>query len=152
MMLKLEEIKDITTLMLWRREVIEHVFGQQPDEALLAANRLFYELHVADDSHYALVASADGEECGCGAVCFTEELPSPDNPTGRCAYLMNIYVREPFRRHGIAHAVVRQLIDESLRRGCGKVYLETTADGRSVYQSLGFGDLPDMMKYHQSSL
>ncbi len=146
-MVSLVEVKEIPSLMNWRAEVIEHVFGQKADEALLLANRRFYERHIADGSHYAILAEYDGEQCGCGAVCFSEELPSPDNPSGRCAYLMNIYVREAYRRHGLAHKIVSHLIQESLRRQCGKIYLETTADGRPVYESLGFHDLPDMMKY-----
>ncbi len=146
--MNLREIKDVPTLMRWRKEVIEHVFGQTADDPLLNANRAYYEKHMADGSHFALVADIDGKECGCGAVCFTEELPSPDNPSGRCAYLMNIYVREPFRNHGIAHQIVTRLLEESMQRKCGKIYLETTDDGRPVYRSLGFRDLPDMMKYH----
>lgn len=148
MRVKIREITDLTALMGWRKEVIEHVFGQKADEQLIMANRQYYEKHIADGSHYAVVAELNGAECGCGAVCFTDELPSPDNPTGRCAYLMNIYVREPFRKHGLAHEIVSHLIDESKRRECGKIYLETTDDGRPVYQSLGFRDLPDIMKYH----
>ncbi len=147
-MVKIREIKDIPTLMSWRKEVIEHVFGQTPDEKLLLANRQFYDKHIADGTHYALVVEYDNEECGCGAVCFTEELPSPDNSTGRCGYIMNIYVREPFRKHGLAHEIVKHLIEESQRRGCGKIYLETTEDGKPVYSSLGFKDMPDMMKYY----
>ncbi len=147
-MVLLKEIKDIATLMSWRAEVIEHVFGEKADEKLLLANRQFYEKHIADGTHYALVAQYDDEKCGCGAVCFTEELPSPDNRTGRCAYLMNIYVRDPFRKHGVAHKIVSRLIEEAKYRGCGKIYLETTEDGRPVYQSLGFRDLPDIMKYY----
>lgn len=147
-MILLKEIKDIPTLMRWRKEVMEHVFGQMADERLLMTNRQYYEQHIADNSHYALVVEYDGEKCGCGAVCFTEELPSPDNPSGRCAYLMNIYVREAFRKHGLAHKIVSRLIDESKRRGCGKIYLETTEDGKHVYSSIGFKDMHDMMKYY----
>ncbi len=147
-MVSIREIKDITTLMAWRAEVIEHVFGQKADGTLLQANRQFYETHIADGSHYAIVAACDGEDCGCGALCFTEELPSPDNQSGRCAYLMNIYVREAFRNHGLAHLIVSRLIEQAKSRGCGKIYLETTNDGRPVYESLGFRDLPDIMKYH----
>ncbi len=149
-MVSLKEVTDITTLMSWRKEVIEHVFGQKADETLLMSNRRYYETHITDGSHYAIVAEYDGEECGCGGVCFTDELPSPDNPTGRCAYLMNIYVRDQFRRHGIAHKIVARLIEESSYRGCGKIYLETTDKGRPVYQSLGFRDLPDIMKFHNN--
>ncbi len=147
-MIELKEVSDIVELMRWRAEVIEHVFGQEADEQLLSANRQYYEQHIADGSHLAIVGEVDGVECGCGSICLTEELPSPDNPSGRCAYLMNIYVREPFRNHGIAHRIVSRLIEESQRRNCGKIYLETTDDGRPVYQSLGFSDLPGIMKYH----
>lgn len=144
------EVRDIKLLMEWRAEVIAHVFGRPPGEALMAANRDYYKRHLADGSHVAFVASADGAECGCGGLCLSEELPSPDNPSGRCAYLMNIYVREPFRNRGIAHAIVKRLIREANLRGCGKIYLESTNEGRPVYASLGFRDMPDMMKYFEN--
>lgn len=145
-MISLNQVYDIETLMQWRREVIENVFDQAPSEDLMAQNEGFYRRHLADHSHLAFIASEDGVESGCGSICLTEELPSPDNPNGRCAYLMNIYVREKFRDHGIGHAIVRRLMEEAKLRGCKKIYLETTSEGRPVYESLGFRDLPDMMK------
>lgn len=145
-MFTLIKIDDLDELMRWRAEVIRHVFGEEPTQSLLAANKEYYGKHIADGSHIAFIVSYDGEECGCGAVCLTDELPSPDNPTGRCAYLMNIYVREPFRNHGVAHHVVSRLIEEAKKRSCGKIYLETTDDGKPVYSSLGFKDMLDMMK------
>lgn len=150
-MIEIKRLTDLDALMVWRAEVIAHVFGESASEPLLDANRQYYALHMAAGSHIALVAAKDGEECGCGAVCFTEELPSPDNPSGLCAYLMNIYVREAFRNHGVAHMVVSRLIEESLERGCGKIYLETTTDGKPVYTSLGFRDMPGMMKYYDTN-
>lgn len=149
-MIELKEIKALPTLMRWREEVIKNVFGQEPDKRLLVANRQYYELHIPDGTHLAFVATVDGEDAGCGAICITEELPSPDNPSGRCAYLMNIYVREAFRKQGVAHTIVSRLIEESKRLGCEKIYLETTADGKPVYTSLGFRDMPDMMKYYDT--
>lgn len=147
-MISLRQITALPTLMRWRAEVIRNVFGVDPHPRLLVANRQYYRRHVADGSHLAVVAEMDGEECGCGAVCFTDELPSPDNPTGLCAYIMNIYVREPYRNHGVAHRIVRHLVDEARGRGCGKIYLETTSEGKSLYLSSGFGNMPDMMKYY----
>lgn len=147
-MITIKKVTAIPTLMRWRIEVIRNVFGTEPHPRLLVANRQYYRMHVPDGSHLAFVAEADGVECGCGAVCFTDELPSSDNKTGRCAYIMNIYVREPFRNKGVAHAIVRHLIDEARKRACGKIYLETTPEGKSLYLSSGFGDMPDMMKYY----
>lgn len=149
-MIELRKIKSLTTLMRWRAEVIAHVFQQVPDSCLLEANRKYYIKHIADNTHVAYVAMYDDDEAGCGAICFADELPSPDNPTGKCAYLMNIYVREAFRRQGIGHAIVNALVKVAKTRDCGKIFLETTADGRPLYESLGFSDMHDMMKYYDN--
>lgn len=145
-MISVRRCEDIDTLMRWREEVIFHVFGVTPDAALLEENRRYYESHVRSGRHVALIAYYGGRSAGCGSVCFSEELPSPDNPDGKCAYLMNIYVRDSFRSRGVGHAVVERLVSLARSAGCCKIYLETTEEGRSLYESLGFADLPDMMK------
>lgn len=145
-MIELKQMSDLDQLLVWRREVIENVFDTLPSEELMKQNRDFYIRHLADGSHLAFMALEDGKEAGCGAVCLTEELPSPDNPSGKCAYVMNIYVREKFREQGVAHAIVTRLIEEAKKRGADKIYLETTPQARPVYESIGFHDLPDMMK------
>ena len=133
--------------MKWRREVIENVFDEVPSARLMEANRKYYDTHISDGSHIAFLALYNDQECGCGSICLTDELPSPDNPSGHCAYLMNIYVRKPFRTHGIGHAIVTKLLEAAGGLECGKIYLETTPEGRRVYESLGFHDMRDMMKY-----
>lgn len=143
----IKSLTDIDSLMSWRREVIGEVFGVAPDAGLLSANRAYYETHIPDGSHIAVVAETDGAEAGCGAICLSDELPSPDNATGRCAYLMNIYVRAPYRSRGIGHAIVAHLVTLARQLGCDKIYLETTESARSLYRGLGFNDLPGIMKY-----
>ena len=147
MKMELRRVTAIPTLMRWRAEVITRVFKQDPDARLLVANRNYYRLHIADGSHVAFVASADGVDCGCGGVSFSEELPSPDNPSGRCAYIMNIYVREDFRKHGIGRMIVGRLIEEARKNECDKIYLETTSQGKSLYLSMGFSEMTGMMIY-----
>lgn len=145
-MITVKRIYDVPTLMGWRREVIQDVFGQEPTEDLLKANRSYYIRNIPEGSHIALVASYGEDEAGCGALCLSEELPSPDNASGRNAYLMNIYVREPFRCKGIGHFIVKSLVEIAREKGCGKIYLETTDEGRPVYSSLGFCDMEGFMK------
>lgn len=143
----IREIIDIDTLMHWRREVIRTVFGEEPTPALLENNRRYYQTHLRQGKHIAVIAGADGIDAGCGAICLSEELPSPDNPSGRCAYLMNIYVREEFRGHGVGHSIVLWLVKKASEMGCDKVYLETTDTAHSLYKGIGFKELPGMMKY-----
>lgn len=147
-MTELQQIKALPTLLMWRQEVLRHVFGEEPSARLLDENLRYYREHIEDETHFAITAKWNGEDAGCGAVCFTDELPSPDNPNGKCAYLMNIYVREAYRQHGIAHEIVKRLVEEARKHECRKIYLETTTEGRPVYQSVGFRDLPDMMKLY----
>lgn len=140
-------LKDINALMAWRKEVIRAVFGVEPTDELLRANRCYYEKHIVDGSHIAVVATSNDVEAGCGAICLTDELPSPDNPSGHCAYLMNIYVRPQFRSQGIGHKIVKNLVKTARELGCDKIYLETTAEARSLYNSIGFSELPGILKY-----
>lgn len=142
-------LRDIDVLMTWRAEVIRAVFGVEPSQNLLAANRSYYATHIADGTHIAVIARTDDADAGCGSVCLSAELPSPDNPSGRCAYLMNIYVRPPYRSQGIGHAIVHRLVEMAQNLGCGKIFLETTSEARTLYKSIGFTDLPGIMKYEE---
>lgn len=146
-MIKLRLITEIDELMAWRKEVIANVFNIEPDIALTKANRQYYLQHIADGSHRAYVASQDDKDVGCGAICLSQELPSPDNPSGQCAYLMNIYVRKAHRNRGVAHKIINHLVEEAISKGCGKIYLETTDMAKSLYRSIGFMPMQNMMKY-----
>ncbi len=136
---------DIPALLKWRREVLDAVYLNNLDGELKKSTSEYYRKHLAAGSHYAVIATADGEEVGCGAVCFQEELPSPENLTGGCGYIMDVYVREPFRNKGIGEAITGHLIEKCHKRNCGKIYLETTAEGRLLFENMGFSEMKDMM-------
>ena len=88
----------------------------------------------------------DDEPIGCGALCLYDEMPSPDNPSGRCAYLMNMYTVPAARRRGVAGALVDWLVAYAREAGAGKIYLETTDEARGVYAARGFVDMEDYLK------
>lgn len=143
------QISDTEILLSWRMEVLRCVFSIPEDAdtaALEQVNRHYYERHLSDNSHIACIASIGGEAAGCGGVCFQEEMPSPDNPYGRCAYLMNIYVRPGYRGKGVAHRIVRWLVGQALAQGTSKIYLETSDAARNLYAGFGFKYMKDMMK------
>ncbi len=148
------DIADIDTLVQWRMTTLHEVF---PDsvydfpENLEEENRAYYLWALPAEAHIACFAYADDEIVGCGGVCLHEEMPSPDNPTGKCAYLMNIYCAPSCRGRGVGGSIVRWLIDRAKERNITKIYLETTEDGRKLYEKLGFTDMQDMMILTDSS-
>lgn len=133
---------DLTEILEWRRRVVADVFGCPLTESLIAANAEYLEHTGAYDFY---VAEIDGEPVGCGAVCYSREMPSPDNPSGRNGYLMNIFTVPEARGHGVAHAVVEALVGRARSRGCDKIWLETTQAARGVYSDLSFADFPNLM-------
>ncbi len=144
---RIATMDDIEDLVAWRIEVLDAVFGAQDDQAkreLAQENRRYYQDHLGRD-HIAVFASIDGEIAGCGAICYHDEMPSPDNPGGRCGYVMNVYTRPAARGRGVGAAVMHDLMEDAHERRVEKVYLETTPAGRVLYEAVGFSDMPDMM-------
>lgn len=141
-------VDEIDRLMAWRMEVLREVFSL-PEGSDLGRldreNRAYYARELPRMGHIACFAEVDGQVIGCGGVCLQREMPSPDNPSGKCAYLMNIYTRPEAQRHGVGHSVVRWLVMRARRWGAEKIYLETSREGRALYEGEGFVDLPDMM-------
>ena len=110
-------------------------------------NRLYYERALRTGEHIACFAWVESQIVGCGGICLYQEMPSPDNPDGRCAYLMNIYTRPEGRKQGIGEAIITWLVNRAADLGISKIYLETSKAGKSLYTKMGFSPMPDMMKY-----
>ena len=130
-------VDEIDRLMAWRLEVLREVFSlsERDDlDALDRENRAYYARELPRKGHI-----------GCGGVCLQREMPSPDNLSGKCAYLMNIYTRPEAQHCGVGHSVVRWLVARARQWGAEKIYLETSKEGRALYEGVGFVDLPDMM-------
>lgn len=139
---------ELARVLDWRMKVLHTVFeiaDEDPLPEMRLANEQYYKEHLGKD-HLAFFAEEDGKWLASGAICLQQEMPSPDNPNGRCAYLMNICTDPAYRHQGIAHALVQTLIEEARRLDIPKIYLETTEAGKPLYESLGFHDYPDLMK------
>ena len=143
------ELTDMELLIKWRMTVLQEVFAIPMDksmEILEQENRLYYQSALPSGEHIACFCYDDDTIIGCGGICFYREIPSPDNPNGSCAYLMNIYTAPEFRGQGAGKKVVKWLIQQAQQKGITKIYLETSECGRSLYQKLGFTDMCGYMK------
>lgn len=140
-------IADLELLLDWRARLLHAVFNL-PDNAniapLIRRSRSYFEDSLTDGTHIACFASIDGQRVGCGGVCLQREMPSPDNASGTCAYLMNIYTSPEARGQGVSRAVVKWLIRQAQARNAEDIPRSHTA-GRHVYEKTGFIDMPHMM-------
>ncbi len=54
------------------------------------------------------------------------------------AIVLNVYVDPGWRRRGVAEALMRAALDALAERGIRRVVLHASADGRRLYERLGF--------------
>lgn len=146
---------NMDTLISLRMEVLSHVFETERREMsseqwdhLMQENIKYYKQQIDQQGHIACIAYINDQIIGCGGVCFYEEMPSPDNHSGKCAYLMNIYTREAHRKRGYATQIVNWLIEQARQMGAEKIYLESTEQAKGMYQSVGFEPMHGYMKYN----
>lgn len=84
------------------------------------------------------------------AVSYYQMLPSGKNPSGLCAYILNMFVEPEYRKKGIATELLEFVISKCREKGVGKVALHATEMGWHAYEKAGFSKTENCMeKYIQ---
>ena len=102
-----------------------------------------FAAQLASDQMRVLVIDGDGEVAGCGLGVVDQRLPSPYNASGLVGHVFGIVTRPGYRERGYARAIVTALLGWFDGRGLTRVDLNASADGQSLYRSLGFAAHPD---------
>ena len=145
-------LEQLDMLMKWRMIVLHEVFSvpiENKIKELEQQNRCYYQLMLPSEGHISCFAYAENKIVGCGGMCIYQEMPSPDNYSGKCAYIMNIYTCPQFRKQGVGKAIVKWLLEQAHERHITKIYLETSELGRILYQKIGFTAMQNMMEYKE---
>lgn len=128
---------ELSAVLALRREMLAAVNGVAEADITEQLMQCTLE-YLRRSEQTTVLALADGDPVGCATICYVRLLPTFSHPTGKRAHLMNVYVREGFRRQGAARAMVSLLIDEARSLGATCVSLDATESGRPLYESLGF--------------
>ncbi|WP_044937211.1 GNAT family N-acetyltransferase [Pseudobutyrivibrio sp. LB2011] len=130
-------------------------------EVLRAANKLdastdmanvekesynYYKNALEENTHYAILVMEDDKFIGAGGVSFYSVMPTYHNPSGKKAYIMNMYTAPDYRRQGIAYKTLDMLVKISKERGINQISLEATEMGRPLYEKYGFVKMESEME------
>ena len=83
------ELPELSLIMEWRMREMMEVFCLSEDTDMkehYSANERYYREHLQDGTHTAVFVCEGEKIIGCGGICYQTEIPSPDNPNGRCGY------------------------------------------------------------------
>ena len=104
----------------------------------------FFRQRLGTDDVVAMVVDApDGDGLAAsGVIELTHTIPSPRARHGTSAYISTISTDPRWRRRGMAAAIMDALLDVARAAGTDNVELHATAEGRPLYERLGFRDRP----------
>ena len=106
----------------------------------------YYRRALENHSHMACLVFDRERFVGAGGVSFFRVLPTCHNPSGRKAYIMNMYTDPDYRRKGIACKVLGILVREARERGISSISLEATDMGLPLYEKFGFVRMENEME------
>ena len=134
-------LEDLDILVKTRIEVLRAVNKLGDDEDMSEVERLsreYYEKALVDGTHTACLVFDGDEVVGAGGMSYYTIMPTYHNPTGKKAYVMNMYTRPDHRRKGIAYRTLDLLVRDAKARGITFISLEATDMGRPLYEKYGF--------------
>ena len=116
---------------------------------LVEAARAYFAAAIPDGRYIAWLAEAGGEVVGGAGLQLRELLPRPalggrrlvGGPQG---LILNVFTERAWRRRGVAAALMRELLQWCRAHGIESLVLHASADGRPLYEKLGFTPTNEM--------
>lgn len=110
------------------------------------AYRRKLEQQLCRSTCLAWVGEQEGHPVASGALSFVSFVPVPGDLNHRVAYLHSIFTEKDHRGKGWAGRITQTILAECKRRGIKRVLLNASAEGRPVYEKIGFRPMPEMMR------
>lgn len=129
--------EDIDLIIELRRIQLIHEQAQEEVE-IKHYMKAFFEKVFAENRIIQILAEEDGVAAATGAVLFYEYPPGFSNPSGKVAYIANMFTSPDYCRRGLAFEIMDMLVEEAGKAGAGEVRLLASEPGRPVYEKYGF--------------
>jgi GNAT superfamily N-acetyltransferase len=123
--------------------------GQLPAalyDTLVQAARAYFSAAIPDGRYVAWVAQLrerPGEIIGGAGIQLRDLLPRPHSvgerlTRGQQGLILNVFTERPWRRQGVAIGLMEELLRWTRAHGIESLVLHASADGRPLYEGLGF--------------
>ena len=148
-------IADIDELIRTRIIVLRAANNLSDDVDMSVVEKESYEYYkraLETGEHIAYLVYDKENFIGAGGVSFYQVMPTYHNPTGRKAYIMNMYTAPEYRRQGIAINTLDLLVKDARKQGVTQIALEATDMGRPLYEKYGFVKMEDEMELQKISM
>ena len=142
-------MEDIDELVRTRIIVLRAANKLSDDEDMSVVEEesyAYYRRALETGEHIAYLVYDNGKFMGAGGLSFYQVMQTYHNPTGKKAYIMNMYTASEYRRQGIAFHTLDLLVKDARKQGISQITLEATEMGRPLYERYGFVKMEDKME------
>lgn len=109
--------------------------------------RDYYRRHLTGKTFVSWLA-VDGEEIiGTSGISFVEKPPYYGCTSGKIGLLSGMYIKEAYRRRGIAKKLLEKVVAEAKEYGCKTIQITASDMGVLLYRDFGFQNNPNFMYY-----
>jgi GNAT superfamily N-acetyltransferase len=98
---------------------------------------------LASGTLAAAVVEDEGTPVASGVALITWHLPSPSHPDGRIGHIHSMFTEPAARRRGYGRQILQLLLHWLWDTGVQRVELNTSVEGRALYESRGFSSTGD---------
>ena len=137
-------IVDIQYLIQYRKQQLideGEVFDNEIDNELSD----YFISSISDNSLISWLAIDGGKIVATSGICFYQLPPTSRNPSGKNAYITNMYTLPEYRKQGIGSRLLQLVIDEAKMLKYKVIRLHASANGKSIYCKAGFKDTDGFM-------
>ncbi len=148
-MVRQATINDIEDLIRLRMALIREAnhLEETEDISELQNNIAVYLRENISEKFLAWLVEDEGEIVAASGMNLFQKPPTYINPTGKEAFIMNIYVEPRSRGKGYATCLVNEMITYLQNTEYKKVSLVATEAGKYVYEKIGFKVKDGVMEY-----
>lgn len=139
--LRLATVSDAPVLAYQRRAMFEAMglIGPADAPAVELASRRFIEREMPAGTFLSWVVERDGAVVAGGGLQLRPMMPRPgyvdDEPE---VIVLSMWTEPAHRRRGLARRLVEAMLAWCRERGYRRIVLHASADGRPLYESIGF--------------
>ncbi len=94
----------------------------------------YYVDALEKNLHTAYLVFDRNDFIGSGGISYYTVMPTFHNPTGKKAYIMNMYTNPDYRRKDIATKILDLLVKDARSREITVISLEATDTGKPLYE------------------
>jgi GNAT superfamily N-acetyltransferase len=132
-------LSDIPELIILRKKLLL-VEGAIAEQSIDTELEEYFSENIQKNTFIAWLAIENDEIIATSGLCFYQLPPYFLNPSGKVAYITNMYTIDKYRRKGIATKLLEKIIEEAKSLDYKIIRLHASSQGKSLYIKYGFID------------